>query len=101
MYNVACSAAQRKLLCRIIMNANSATSGPSLEQVRAAKRLALGTFKRLGKVTGVGITRIGSGYGLKINLEEAPLGNVALPATIKGVPVLVEVVGPLKKHLVA
>jgi hypothetical protein len=83
------------------MSANDATAGPTLDQVRAAKRQALGAFKRLGKVTGVGITRIGKGYGLKINLEEAPVGNVALPATIKGIPVRVEVVGPLKKRLAA
>lgn len=83
------------------MSANVANRGPTLDQVRAAKRHALGTFKRLGKVTGVGITRIGKGYGLKINLEEAPSGKVGLPATIKGIPVLVEVVGPLRKRIVA
>jgi hypothetical protein len=83
------------------MSANVANPEPTLEQVRAAKRHALGAFKRLGKVTGVGITRIGNGYGLKINLEEAPGDKVALPATIKGIPVLVEVVGPLRKRLVA
>lgn len=83
------------------MSANAATSGPTLDQVRAAKRHALGAFKHLGKVTGVGITRIGKGYGLKINLEELPVSDVALPATIKGIPVLVEVVGPLRKRLVA
>lgn len=81
------------------MKANEAAPCSSLDKVRAAKRQALGTFKRLGQVDGVGITRIGKGYGLKINLQKAPSGKSPLPATIKGVPVLVEVVGPVKKRL--
>jgi hypothetical protein len=83
------------------MKAKEAAPSSSLDQVRAAKRHALGTFRRLAHVNGVGITRIGKGYGLKINLQEAPAGKSALPATIKGVPVLVEVVGPVKKRLLS
>ena len=83
------------------MSANDIPAGSTLDQVRAAKRQALGTFKRLGHVTGVGITRVGKGYGLKINLQKAPAQKLSLPTTIKGVPVLIEVVGPLKKRLAA
>jgi hypothetical protein len=91
--------AQGKLPLQPTMSANDIPPGSTLDQVRAAKHQALGTFKRLGDVTGVGITRIGKGYGLKINLKERPVRNVPFPTTIKGVPVLVEVVGPLKKRL--
>ncbi|MEY2565169.1 MAG: hypothetical protein QOH88_3362 [Verrucomicrobiota bacterium] len=83
------------------MRSKDTTAGPSLDQVRAAKRQALGAFKRLGKVNGVGITRVGEGYGLKINLEEAPAKEVTLPDAIQGIPVRVEVVGPIKKRAAA
>jgi hypothetical protein len=83
------------------MSANVPNPEPTLDQVRAAKPHALEAFKGLGKVAGVGITRVGKGYGLKINLEEAPVSDVTLPETIKGIPVRVEVVGPLRKRLVA
>ncbi len=53
---------------------------------------------RVARLAGVGITRIGEGYGLKINLEEAPAKNAPLPADIDGVPVRIEVVGPIKKR---
>lgn len=62
----------------------------------------LGCFVRRrdgGSICMLSNTRIGKGYGLKINLQKAPAGKLPLPATIKGVPVLVEVVGPLKKRL--
>jgi hypothetical protein len=82
------------------MSANDSTSDCTLEQARAAKTEALGAFQRLAEVTGIGITRIGKGYGLKVNLQEAPAREVILPETIKGIPVRVEVVGPLKKRSV-
>lgn len=70
----------------------------TLDEVRAVKREAQGAFERLAKVAGVGITRIGPGYGLKVNLESEPDVIVTLPKAIKGVPVRVEVVGALKKQ---
>ncbi len=70
----------------------------TLEQARAAKTEALDVFQRLARLSGVGITRIGRGYGLKVNVEVAPSAGVALPTSIKGVPVKVEVVGPLRKR---
>lgn len=69
----------------------------SIERARAAKEKALTTFSRLGKVVGVGITQIDGGYGLKINLGEAPAPGVALPDMVDGVPVRVEVVGVIRK----
>ena len=42
-------------------------------KLAAAKGLAAETFGRVAEVAGVGITRIGQGYGLKINLSEAPV----------------------------
>ncbi|HEY5752321.1 MAG TPA: hypothetical protein VIT21_04170 [Chthoniobacterales bacterium] len=70
----------------------------TLEQARAAKMEAHDVFQRLARLTGVGITRIGRGYGLKVNVEAPPADGVALPKVIMGVPVKVEVVGTLRKR---
>jgi len=55
-------------------------------------------FGRLGVVVGVGITRIDGGYGVKVNLREQPARGVELPQTVNGVPVRVEVTGPIRKR---
>lgn len=71
-------------------------SETTLTEARAAKIRALEVFSRLASVVGVGIARIDGGYGLKINLREAPEKGVALPETVDGVSVRVEVVGPIQ-----
>jgi hypothetical protein len=71
---------------------------PSLERARAAKARALEVFSRLGEVVGIGLTRIGDVYGLKVNLGSAPKERSALPSEVDGVPVKVEVVGPIRKR---
>ncbi len=72
-------------------------SAPTLEEARAAKPKALEAFAPLVSVVGIGITRIGGGYGVKVNLENAPSPEVALPASVAGVPVRVEVVGLVRR----
>ncbi|HEX8199601.1 MAG TPA: hypothetical protein VF590_03880 [Isosphaeraceae bacterium] len=71
-------------------------SGCTLDEARAAKARALEVFGRAARVVGVGITRIAGGYGLKVNLGEPPAPGADLPDTVAGVPVRVEVVGPLR-----
>ena len=73
-------------------------SGSTLEDARLAKRRALSAFSTLADVVGVGITRDADGFALKINLREAPAPGVDLPTDIDGVPVRVEIVGPLRKR---
>lgn len=68
----------------------------TLDEARAAKAEAATVFASLAPLVGVGITRIGEGYGLKINLREK--AEVALPAEVAGVPIQVEVVGPITKR---
>jgi hypothetical protein len=53
----------------------------TIDEARAAKARALKIF---------------GGYGLKINLREAPRPGVALPTAVEGVPVRVEVVGAIR-----
>ena len=71
---------------------------PNLEAARAAKQEAHRIFARLGQVVGVGITRINDAYGLKINLQQPPGAGVTLPSEVNGVPVRVEIVGPISKR---
>lgn len=70
----------------------------TLESARAAKPAAQKVFAALADVVGVGITRIGDGYGVKVNLRAAPATGVELPTEVDGVPVRVEVVGTIRKR---
>lgn len=80
------------------MDAKPESKGCTIEMVRAAKPAAQKAFAAVGNLVGIGITRMGAGYGLKVNLESAPDGETSLPAEIAGVPVRVEIVGlPTKR----
>lgn len=70
----------------------------TLEQARAAKQRAWEVFAPLCEVVGVGLTRIDDGYGVKVNLRQAPPPSVALPEDVDHVPVRVEVVGSVRKR---
>jgi hypothetical protein len=66
------------------------------EEARAAKA-KLSTLLAGLPVVGVGITRDGEGYGIKINLSET-VSAVAIPEQVDGVPVKSEVVGTITKR---
>jgi len=67
----------------------------SLERAQAAKNAALQRFRKLPCLTGVGITRIGGEYAIKLNLSEPVEPGVTFPPDIDGVPLCVEVVGTI------
>jgi hypothetical protein len=67
-----------------------------LDKAQAAKRSALRRFQKLGKVTGVGITRVKGEYALKVNLSEPVEPGTKVPTDIDGVPVRVEVTGTIR-----
>lgn len=68
----------------------------SLEQAQAAKKAALQRFRKLETLTGVGITRVGGKYAVKLNLSR-PIGpGVKLPSDIDGVPLRVEITGTIR-----
>ena len=69
------------------------SEGADLERARAAKALAVTRLAGLAQVNGVGITRVGQGYGVKINLTEQLDPGTTIPDEISGVPVVVEFVG--------
>jgi hypothetical protein len=67
----------------------------TLDEARAAKPVVLKWFSRLGEVMGVGITRVSGEYAVKVNLREPVGPGVDVPSRIGGVPVRVEITGPL------
>ncbi|MEX2282030.1 MAG: hypothetical protein WEE89_06065 [Gemmatimonadota bacterium] len=69
----------------------------SKERARAAKDKAMKRFERLGEVVGVGLTKVGDDYALKVNLK-TDRDEKKFPSTIDGVPVRVEVVGTIRKR---
>jgi hypothetical protein len=71
-------------------------SPTSIEAARAAKASARLKFAGRPDVVGIGLTRRGAGYAIKINVS-AP-GGAALPLEWGGVPVVTEVVGEVRKR---
>ncbi len=70
----------------------------TLDDARAAKAKVHAAFGDDPSVVGVGITRIGAGYGVKLNLEAPPAPDANLPKDVDGVPIRVEVVGTIRKR---
>jgi hypothetical protein len=70
-------------------------AGTSLTKARAAKKRVVAEFSHLACVTGVGITRMGDDYAVKVNVSER-LDPGELPAEIDGVRVCVEVTGKIR-----
>jgi len=67
----------------------------SIEQARAAKSKVADAYRPLGTVVGVGITKVGDDYAVKVNLRRAMPAAAHPPTSIDGVPVAVEVAGPV------
>ena len=72
----------------------------TLQQARAAKAKVARLVSGHPDVNGVGITRDGNGYAVKLNLSGRTNGD-PLPKQIDGVPVKVETVGPIRKRTAA
>ncbi len=75
----------------VVMGKSSVT----LEAARAAKARALVQFVGVPEVNGIGLSRRGDGYVLKINCETQP--SVEIPNSIDGVEVITEIVGIIRK----
>jgi hypothetical protein len=86
-------------LARVLRWYNSIMLAESsdLREARDAKGRAREVFGRFGKVNGVGITRQGGRYAVKVSFE-APPQSGDLPREIAGVPVIFQVVGKIHKQ---
>jgi len=69
----------------------------SIEQARAAKQSAKTLLAALPGQVGVGITKVGDDYAVKVNLSRPLPAGVSAPERIGDVPVCVEVVGKITK----
>jgi hypothetical protein len=67
----------------------------TLEEAEAAKEKAKQLFT---DNVGVGITRLGDGYAVKVNLRNPIADPKNVPESIEGVPVRFEVVGQIRKQ---
>lgn len=74
----------------------SAMTSISLAQAQAAKRSALHFFEGRGISAGVGITRVGGEYAVKVNLTAPVAAGVKIPTDIDGVRLKVEVTGTIR-----
>ena len=70
----------------------------TLEQARSAKESAKDQLADLPGVVGIGITKIGDDYALKVNLCAHLPKGVSAPEHIGQVRVYVEVVGRITKR---
>jgi hypothetical protein len=70
----------------------------TIDQARDAKQGIRAQLKAELPVVGVGLTKRGADYAVKVNLAQAPAG-VRLPTTWRGVPLVFEVVGPIRARL--
>lgn len=66
----------------------------SREAARQAKGALRECLQGVPGIVGLGLTRHGQGYALRVNLSAEPA--CALPAEVAGVPVLVQVVGAVR-----
>jgi hypothetical protein len=69
---------------------------PTLQQAREAKSRAETLLARNRRVNGIGLTRRGNSWCIKVNLSGPTRSK--LPAEIDGVPVQVEQVGKISKR---
>ena len=69
-----------------------------LEAARAAKVKAAKLMEQFGRVCGVGIARRKGVYAVKVNLEEEPHPTDKVPKQIGGVPIVVHVIGRIRKQ---
>ena len=67
-----------------------------LDEARAAKDRVKALFADKASVVGIGITRVGDGYGVKVNLDAPAAANADLPDMIDGVPIRIAVVGSIR-----
>ena len=72
--------------------------GISIDQARDAKESAKRVLAGVPGIVGVGLTKIGDDYAVKVNVREELPKGVSVPKQIAGVPVHVEVVGTVRKR---
>jgi hypothetical protein len=73
-----------------------AAGGATLDEARAAKEKVRATLADRPEVTGIGITRHGDGYAVKVDLSSP----CDVPPEMAGVPIRTAIVGHVRKRTV-
>lgn len=70
----------------------------TLDDARSVKGEARRQVSAAADVVGVGLTKAkkGGGYAVKVNVKKAP--DAPVPEMVDGVPIVVEVVGTIRKR---
>jgi hypothetical protein len=68
----------------------------TIEKARSAKARVAEMLRDEHGLTGVGITREGDSYAVKVNLDAAPGTGLEIPSEMDGVPIRVEITGRIK-----
>lgn len=68
----------------------------SIDDARRVKPQVAAALGDGPSIVGVGLTRVGAAYGVKVNLLDATALS-GLPTQLEGVPLVYEVVGAIRK----
>lgn len=71
----------------------------SFERAQEAQDHASDVFREFGPVNGVGVTQTDAGFAVKVNFEREPHNRSAMPKTVDGVPVTIDVVGRIRADM--
>ena len=71
----------------------------AIEDARRVKLAAGEIARKAARVVGVGLTKVGNSYAVKVNLAEQPTAGALLPKLIEGVPIVYEVVGRIMRRV--
>jgi hypothetical protein len=66
----------------------------TIDRARAAKVKVVALLDGLAELQAIGIAMLDDGFGVKVNLWRKPADGI-IPAEVDGVPVIVEIVGPI------
>lgn len=69
---------------------------PDLARARSAKEATVRLARKMPCVNAIGITKVRGRYAVKVSLSEP--AETALPESVEGVPLVVEVVGRVRKQ---
>ncbi len=70
----------------------------TLAKARAVKEKVAKIVEGDPSVSGIGVARVGDGYGVKVGVTGPTATVTGLPSDIDGVPVIVETVGKITKQ---
>ncbi len=69
-----------------------------IEEARSAKRKVAELLRNVPQLAGLGITRVGRHFAVKLNLSGPLTDDIEIPRNIDGVPIQIEFVGKIRAY---